>query len=134
VAETTPPALWPSREDRQTGMARLGDLHGARQVGNIVGDILDVEALALRLAAAAQIEREYRMALLHQFAGGPEILAAMGVHAVADHDDGARCAVGLPRAQVDLEVALAVECLFGCDRHRVSPRRCWPERLVLHAE
>ena len=77
------------QEHRQAGIARLRDLHGAGDVAHIVGDILDIEALAFRLAAAAQIERVNREAALHELLGRPDVLPAVRVDAVADDQRGA---------------------------------------------
>ena len=55
--EMTPPALWPSRKTGRPGLALLGERISAVEVVDVVLEPLDEEALAVGLAAAAQVER-----------------------------------------------------------------------------
>ena len=66
--ETTPPALWPSRNTGKPGCRDFASSISAGDVADVLGDVLDVETLAVGLAAAAQVEREDREA------GGGELL------------------------------------------------------------
>jgi hypothetical protein len=98
--------------ERQGGVSLPGDGDQTADVGDVLGDILDVEALALGPAAAAQIDSVGREARCSQLFAGPEILAAVRVHAMADHDDRARRSLRRPRAHVDPEPPEAREVLF----------------------
>ena len=89
----TPPALWPSMN---TGRPRSRDLASATDadVIDVVGELLDVEALAVGLAAAAKIERVDRKPAGGQLLGDPGVVAAVGVEAGHDHDDARACVGG----------------------------------------
>jgi len=87
-------------EDGKVGVARPGDQDSAAQVGHVVGDVLDVEALALGKAAAAQVEGVGGHAARGGLPSGPGLLAARLVDSVADHDDGQGLALRCPRAHV----------------------------------
>ena len=63
---------------------------------DVVGELLDVEALAVGLAAAAKIERVDREPVGDQLLGDPDVVAAVRVEAVRDEHDGA-AAGGLRR-------------------------------------
>ena len=54
--EMTPPALWPSRNSGRPGSRCLAMRDQALEVVDVVLDLLDVVALAVGLAAAAQVE------------------------------------------------------------------------------
>ena len=85
------------QEDRQARVARFREFHDLGDVAHIVRNVLDIEALALGLSAAAQIERVDGEPGLHELLGRPDILTAVRIDAVADHDDSTRLA-GLPGA------------------------------------
>ena len=64
------------QEDRQAGLALLGDLDEPGEGGDVVVDGVDVVAVAVGAAAAGQIERIDREAGGDELLGGPEIVAA----------------------------------------------------------
>ena len=72
------------QEERQAGLALLGDADQPAEVVGPVLDPLDEIALAVGLAAAAQVERIDGEAAADELLGGPEILAAVRVEPVAD--------------------------------------------------
>ena len=118
------------QEDRQAGLARLGDLDHAGEVGDIVVDVLDVEPLAFRLAAAAEIEGVDGEAACDELLRRPEILAAMRIDAVADddHRPGRRPPAATTRKKIlRPPVPSNVSSVGGvCDDlfHRNPPCRC----------
>jgi hypothetical protein len=85
-----PPALWPSRNRGSPGSRDLGEGHEGLDVVEIVRELLDVETLAVGLAAAALVERVHRETIGHELLGRPRVVSAVGVHAVDDGDDDAR--------------------------------------------
>ena len=78
----TPPALWPSRNTGRPGSRDFASVDERVDVVEIVGDRLDVEALAVGLAAAAQIERVDGEAARDELLGRPGVVAAVRVEAV----------------------------------------------------
>ena len=68
--------------DRHAGFALLRDLDEHRDVADIVRHIVDIEALAVRFTAAAQVERVDREARGLQLLAGPQILTAVGIDAM----------------------------------------------------
>ena len=74
----------------QARVARLGELDEVRDVADVLRDGVDVEALAVRLAAPAQVEGVDGESAGGQLPGRPQVLPAVGVDAMADDDDRAR--------------------------------------------
>jgi hypothetical protein len=111
----TPPALWPSRwtGSRQPRLPRLGELYEGCQIADVVGELLDVEPLAARLAAAAVIQGVDGEPALQELLGHPLILTAVGIETVRDDDDAAGLARRPPGARKDANVANALEGLFS---------------------
>ena len=96
----TPPALWPSEEDLQPRVPLLCDHDHAADVGGILGDVLDVEPLALGLPPAAKVDGVDREAARRELFRCPGVLPAVRVDAVADRDHPSRRAPGQPRAEM----------------------------------
>ena len=82
----------------QVRVTRPRCLDGLRQVGDIIVDMLDIEALALRAPAAAQVERGDGKAPGRELLCGALILSAVGVDAVANDQRCAGLALGRPKA------------------------------------
>jgi hypothetical protein len=98
--------------DGQPRMTLLRDPGQPAQVGDVVGDVLHIEALAVRLAAAAQVECMGSEAPGGKLLADPAILPAMRVHAVADHHDRAGRSLRQPGMGVDAHAAGAGEIVF----------------------
>jgi hypothetical protein len=104
--------------DRDPGIALLGDPDHIGDVRDIVGNVLDVEALALGLAPAAQVDGVHDEPLGGELLAGPDVLPAVRVQPVADGDDRAWRALRPPGPQVKPEAARPGEVFFG---HRSPP-------------
>jgi len=85
------------QEDREAGMARDREIDQAGQVFDIVVDGFDKEALTVRPAATAKVERVDGVAFRDQALGSPDVLAAVRIDPVADGDD--RLGGGWPAAR-----------------------------------
>ena len=106
------------QEHRHAGIPRFRDPHGAGHVAHIVRDVLDIESLAFRFAAAAQIERVHGEPGLHKLLRRPDILPAVRIDAVTDDDHGAGLPFRPPRAEEDFEATCSLERFFTCSlRH-----------------
>ena len=81
------------QEHRQAGLPRLRERHERRHVADVVGERLDVEALAVGLAAAAQVEGVDGEPGGRELLGHPRVVAAVRVEAGDDDDHAAwvRC-------------------------------------------
>jgi hypothetical protein len=89
------------QKDRQTGFARCRQLHESVDVAQVLLEAFDVEAFAVGLAAAAQVEGVDREAVRDQLLGNPDVVAAMRVEAMDEHYDRTRRHVGPPGANED---------------------------------
>jgi hypothetical protein len=111
------------QEERQARMPSLGELHHRVDVVHVFRHVVDVEALALGLAAAAKVERIHGVAVRDELLGGPAILPSVGIHAVADDDDRTGVAAGrTPGAHENARAAVVTDLLL-CERnsHRRTP-------------
>ncbi len=84
------------QEDRQAGSARPCRVDGRRHVGDIVGDRLHIEALAVRLTASAQVDRIDGQAQRRQAVCHPQIIATMCVETGHNDHDTTDLSRGLP--------------------------------------
>jgi hypothetical protein len=64
-------------KEGQPGIARLGDLHKAGDITDVLGHVLDVKPLSFRFSAAAHIDRKDRKASLRKLFGRPGVLTAV---------------------------------------------------------
>src|SRR5262249_3064501 len=90
-------------ERRQTVLARFHQRDESRHVADVVVELLDVEALAVRAAAAAQIDRVRRQAVGRQLIRHPLVIAAVRVEAGNDRHYAARRLRRRPRSEEDVE-------------------------------
>src|SRR5262249_55892583 len=81
-------------------------------VADIIRDVFDIETLTIRSSASAQIQRVYGVALADELFGRPDVLTAMRVDAMADHDDRSRRWTGMPRAVEDFYFLRAFKSLL----------------------
>ena len=75
------------QENGQTRVATLRETDHRGDIGNLLGDMRDMKALAIRLAAPAKIKRAGCETRHREMAGWPQGLAAVRVDAAADDDD-----------------------------------------------
>src|SRR5262249_16560608 len=78
------------QEYGQPRMSRFGKTQRGGDIAGPVLEVVDDESLPFRLAATTKVERIHRESARGELLGGPPILTAMGIEAVADHDDGSR--------------------------------------------
>src|SRR5215510_6575541 len=87
-------------------MVCLGHRDKRRDIVHIVRKLLNIETFAVRLAAAAQIERIDRKPAGHELFGHPLVIAAVRIETWYDDNNSARLAIGgMPRAGENLETA-----------------------------
>ena len=76
-------------EHGEPRLPRLRQIHKSIHVAQIVPELLEVVTLAVRLAPAVQVQRVHREAAGHELVGRPEIMTAVGIETVDDHDHAA---------------------------------------------
>jgi hypothetical protein len=80
---------------------------------DVVGHLREVEALAVGLAAAVQVDGMDRQPLRQQLPRRPVVIAFVRLDAVHDADDGARRRGRDPRADEDLQPAADGDAFFA---------------------
>jgi hypothetical protein len=73
-----------------TRFSRFREPYDARNIVDIVRDVIDAETLALQLPPVAQIQRVYSETAGHKLLCHPLILATVGIDAVTNDDHAAR--------------------------------------------
>ena len=105
-------------EHGQPRLTRCGQRHNGLDIADIIRELLDVEALAVGPAAAAQIARIDGDAVGHELFRHPRVVRAVRVEAVDGDDDTAWRCGRTPRSDEQPEAARAVHCFFthrtGC--------------------
>src|SRR5262249_8446236 len=97
------------QEHRQPWFARLHDVDERREILRPVRELLHEEALALRAATAAMIQRVDGEPVGCELLGGPFVQAAVRVQSMGDDDHAARIVLRLPLAREDLDALDAFE-------------------------
>src|ERR1700730_11673325 len=90
------PRTVPEQVHRQAGLPRLCQRDHRGDIVHVVGELLDVEAFTVGVAAAMQIGRITGQAGGDKLHASPLILPAVIVEAVADDHDRARSPVWTP--------------------------------------
>src|SRR5262245_17891209 len=85
-------------EERDAGLARLREMHERGGVPDVVAELLDEEALALGAPAPPEIDRIHREPAGRQLIGDPRVVAAVGVEAGNNRDDGTDAGLRPPRS------------------------------------
>jgi hypothetical protein len=102
-------------EDEQRNPSSLAGAdqgHEVGKVGHVIIECVDVIALTVRLAVAAQVGGVHREPLLDELLGRPLVHTAVGLPPVHDDDDSARGALRAPRAMVEARASTAAEEVF----------------------
>ena len=73
------------------------EIDHAGDVGEVVSELRDVESLAIRSPASAQIHRVHRKAQFDQLLRHPAVIAAVRIESRDDDDEASRAAGGAPR-------------------------------------
>jgi hypothetical protein len=102
-------------EHRQFRVPRLCQRYDHVNVVDIVIDLLDVEALAVRLPPAVEIQRVHRQPVLDELPRHPSVVAAVGVEAMTDSDNRPSRG-GPPRSDEDVEPLRTFDLLFAFNR------------------
>src|SRR5262249_57922536 len=100
-------------EDLEPRLSRLDHVDERREIGVVVLELLDEEALAPGAATAAVIQGIDGEALGNELLGDPFVLAAVCVESMGDDDHGAGLARGSPLAREDLDSTDACEGSFS---------------------
>ena len=110
--------------EQEHGQARLSGFrepHEDVDVVQIVVKLLQVEPVAVRLAAPAQVDREHRELVRHELFGDPCVIPAVRLDAVADSDHAASFPSGPPRSNKNIETSYPRDPFFArvdeCCRH-----------------
>src|SRR5450432_537059 len=101
------------QENRQSRFSCFRSLRNDVDVADIIGEGLDVETLAVGLAASTQVNGINREAARDELLGCPSVVTAVRVEAGNDDDNAAQLARRTPRSKDNSETADASE-FFSC--------------------
>src|SRR5262249_55357165 len=108
-AGNDPAGAMSKQKHRPAGFARLHEPYEGREVVHIVGEFVDVEALAIRSAAPPMVEGVGCQAACDQLLCCPQILAAVRIEPVRDDHDSARLRGRIPRSEEDIDPTNTLE-------------------------
>jgi hypothetical protein len=113
-ARDNSPCAVTKKKDRQVRFARLPDSHDRLDVTDVVLEGFDIEALAFRVAATAQIYGIYAKAICDELLRNPLVVPAVRVEARNDDDECTRLSGRTPGSEGDLQTAYAIDCFLIC--------------------
>ena len=102
--------------EQEYGKARLTgfrELHECGHVGDVISELLHIKALAIRLAAAAEVNRGDSVAIGRKLSRSPRVVPTVRIEAGYDGHHRARLASGQPRSKDDLQSIGRRETVFG---------------------
>src|SRR5258708_1950562 len=100
------------QEHRQARLSGFREPHEGVDVVEIVVKLLQVEPVAVRLAAPAQVYRVHREPVRHELFGDPCVVPAVRLNAVADSDHAASFPSGPPRSNKNIETSYPRDPFF----------------------